>query len=196
MIWTSLVAQSKRQLWMSLFVATLIAVVFYHFARFYQGSAYSWLFVLGWVPVLLNWLRAALGLLYRLDRQPFRTLDLGLESDQVAPGNDFEIEIRLEARRETRLERVSAELRCTRYKSTERGKQVAVLESDERVLEEDLSLSIGDAKEYRVVLPVASSAPFSYRSMEGKIAWSIHIVVDVDEWGKIEDGLEVTVAPG
>jgi hypothetical protein len=196
MIWTSLVAQGKRQLWMSLFVATLIAVVFYHFARFYQGSSSSWLFVIGWVPVGLNWLRAALGLLYRFDRQPFRVLDLGLESDQVAPGQPFEIEIRLEARRETKLRRLSAELRCTRHKSTERGRQRSVLDSHEVVLEEALPLSVGTAKHYRASLPVASSAPFSYRSMEGKIAWTIDIVVDVEEWGKLEDGLEVTVAPG
>ncbi len=196
MIWTSLVAQGKRQLWMSLLVATLVTVVFYHFARFYQGSASSWLFTLGWVPVLLNWLRAALGLIYRLDRQPFRSLDLGLESDQVAPGTDFEIEIRLEARRKAKLRRLSAELRCTRHKSTERGRQRSVLESNEQILEEDLSLSIGTAKDYRISLPVAPSAPFSYRSMEGKIAWTIHIVVDVGDWGEIQDGLEVTVAPG
>lgn len=196
MIWTSLVAQGKRQLWMSLFVATLIAVVFYHFARFYQGSASSWLFALGWVPVVLNWLRAALGLAYRLDRQPFRALDLGLESDQVAPGQPFEIEIRLEARRETKLRRLSAELRCTRHKSTERGRQRSVLESNVLVLEEDLSLSVGTKKHYHASLPVAPSAPFSYRSMEGKIGWTIHIVVDVEEWGEIQDGLEVTVAPG
>lgn len=196
MIWTSLVAQGKRQLWMSLLVATLITAIFYHFARFYQASASSWLFTLGWVPVLLNWLRAALGLAYRLDRQPFRTLDLGLESDQVAPGQAFEIEIRLEARRETKLRRLSAELRCTRQKSTERGRQLSVLETNELVLEENLSLSAGTAKDYRVSLPVAPSSPFSFRAMEAKIAWTIHIIVDVEDWGELRDGLEVTVAPG
>jgi hypothetical protein len=196
MIWTSLVAQGKRQLWMSVFVATLIAVIFYHFARFYQGSALSWLFTIGYVPVVLNWIRAVLGLIYRLDRQPFGTLDLGLESDQVPPGGAFELEIRLEARRVATLKRLSAELRCTRQKSTERGRQRSILESNVQVLEENLSLSVGTAKEYRVLLPVASSSPFSYRSMEGKIAWSIHITVDVEDWGELEDGLEVAVAPG
>ena len=41
MIWTSLIAQTKRQLWMSLFVATLLALVYLHFSRFYQGSGYG-----------------------------------------------------------------------------------------------------------------------------------------------------------
>ena len=54
MIWTSLITQGKRELLMSVLVATLIAVVFFHFARFYQESASSWLFTIGWVPVLLN----------------------------------------------------------------------------------------------------------------------------------------------
>ncbi len=75
MIWTSLIAQTKRRLWMSLFLATLVALVYLHFSRFYQGSGYGWFFVAGWVPVTLNWLYAALGLAYRLDRHPFRFLD-------------------------------------------------------------------------------------------------------------------------
>ena len=196
MIWTSLIAQGKRQLWMSLLVATLVAVVFYHFARFYQGSSGSWLFTIGWIPVLLNWLRAGLNLLYRLDRQPFRNVDVGLESDQVAPGDAFAIEIRFETRRETTVGRVSAELRCTRQKSTDRGRQRSVLASDERVLDENLELAIGATKDYRVSLPVPADAPFSYRSMEGKISWTLHVTVDVEGWGELTDELEVNVAPG
>ena len=70
MIWTSLIAQTKRRLWMSFFLATLVALVYFHFSRFYQGSAYSWVFTMGWVPVALNLLRAGVGLAYRLDRHP------------------------------------------------------------------------------------------------------------------------------
>lgn len=196
MIWTSLIAQGKRQLWMSLFLATLVAVVFYHFSRFYQGTSSSWLFTIGWIPVVLNWLRAGLNLLYRLDRQPFRNIDVGLESDQVAPGGAFSIEVRLETRRETKIHRVGAELRCTRQKSTDRGRQRSMLASDERVLDENLELPVGAKKEYRVSLPVPPDAPFSYRSMEGKISWTLHVVVDVDGWGELRDELEVSVAPG
>ncbi len=195
MIWSSLITQGKRQLVMSVLVATLIAVVFFHFARFYQESASSWLFTIGWVPVLLNLLRAALNLLYRLDRQPFRTLDLGLESDEVAPGGAFAIEIRLEARRETTLRRMSAELRCTRQKSTDRGRQQSVLDSSERVLEKNLELGSGARKDYRVSLSVPPAAPFSFRSMEAKIAWTLHVTVDVEGWGEFTDELEVTVGP-
>ena len=195
MIWTSLIAQGKRQLLMSVLVATLIAVVFFHFARFYQGSALSWLFTIGWVPILLNLLRAALNLVYRLDRQPFRLFDVGLESDQASPGGAFAIEIRLATRRVTTLRRMAAELRCTRQKSTERGRQLSVLDSNEKVLEKSLELGIGANKEYRVSLPVPPGAPFSFRSMEGKIAWTLHVTVDVEGWGELMDELEVTVQP-
>jgi len=196
MIWTSLIAQGKRQLWMSLLVATLMAVVFYHFARFYQGSPSSWLFTIGWVPISLNWLRAGLNLLYRLDRQPFKNIDVGLASDQVAPGGAFSIELHFETRRATTIRRISAELRCTRQKSTERGRQRSVLDSDERILDENLELAIGAKKEYRVSLPVPRDAPFSYRSMEGKISWTLHVTVDLEGWEELRDELEVAVAPG
>lgn len=195
MIWASLIAQGKRQLWMSLLVATLIAVVFYHFARFYQGTSSAWLFTIGWVPVGLNWLRAGLNLLYRLDRLPFRMLDVGLESDQEAPGGAFAIELRLETRRETTIRRLAAELRCTRQKSTDRGRQRSILASDERVLEEDRKLGVGEKRDYSVSLPVPGHAPYSFRSMEGKIAWTLHVNVDVDGWEELRDELEVTVAP-
>jgi len=32
--------------------------------------------------------------------------------------------------------------------------------------------------------------------MEGKIAWTVEVAVDMDEWGELRDELEVTVAPG
>jgi len=195
MIWTSLITQGKRELLMSVLVATLIAVVFFHFARFYQESASSWLFMIGWVPVLLNLLRAGLNLLYRLDRQPFRTFDVGLESDQVSPGDAFVIAIRLETRRQTTLRRMGAELRCTRQKSTDVGRQLSILDTDVRVLEENLELGSGAKKNYRVSLRVPPNAPFSFRSMEGKIAWTLHVTVDVESWGELMDELEVTVAP-
>jgi hypothetical protein len=192
----SLIVQGKRQLLMSVLVATLTAVVFYHFARFYQGSAVSWLFTIGWVPVLLNLLRAVLNLLYRLDRQPFRAFDVGLASDQVAPGEAFAIEIRVETRRDTTIRRLSAELRCTRQKSTDRGRQLSVLDTNDQMLAENLELGPGARKDYRVSLPVPADAPFSFRSMEGKIAWTLHVSADVEDWGELRDELEVTVAPG
>src|SRR3989304_8179900 len=99
MIWTSLIAQGKRRLWMSLFVALLIALVYIHFARFYQGRVSGWILAALGVPVLLNLLRGALGLAYRLDRHPFRAFDLGLLSDQVGPGKVLQGELALEARR-------------------------------------------------------------------------------------------------
>ena len=196
MVWTSLIAQTKRRLWMSLSLATLVALVYLHFSRFYQGSGYGWFFVVGWVPVTLNWLYAALGLAYRLDRHPFSLLDLGLVSDQVAPGGAFEVELRSKARRGTELRRLSAELRCTQQKTTEKGRQRTVLQSEESVLGENLKLGVGEARAFRVTLPVSEKAPFSYRSMEGKISWTIHVALDIVDWGELRDELEVVVAPG
>lgn len=196
MIWTSLIAQTKRRLWMSLSLATLTALVYLHFSRFYQGSGYGWFFVVGWVPVTLNWLYAALGLAYRLDRHPFSLLDLGLVSDQVAPGGAFEIELRSKARRGTELLRLSAELRCTQQKTTDKGRQRTVLQSEESVLGENVKLGAGEARAFRATLPVSEKAAFSYRSMEGKISWTIHVALDVVDWGELRDELEVVVAPG
>ena len=170
MIWTSLIAQSKRRLWMSLFIAILIALVYFHFSRFYEESAFSWLFSLGWIPVGFNLMRAGLGLLYRLDRHPFRMLDLGLSSDQVAPGNAFEIEIRAEARRAAELRKLSAELRCTRQKSTEKGRQRSVLQSEEQILEAlkwfGIWLSVVALELVLALRPLLMGAP-SYQSALG-----------------------------
>ena len=196
MIWTSLIAQTKRRLWISFFSATLVVLVYLHFSRFYQGSGYGWLFAVAWIPVALYWLYAALGLVYRLDRLPFRALDLGLAKDQVPPGGVFEIEIRSETRRETELARLTAELRCTRQKITEKGRERTVLQREENVLEENLTLAVGEVRAFRVKLAVPETAPFSYRSMEGKISWTIHIGLDVAGWGEMRDELEVMVTPG
>lgn len=196
MIWTSLIAQSRRRLWMSLFVAILIALVYFHFARFYQGTASSWLFTIGWVPVALNVLRAGLGLAYRLDRQPFCRLDLGIENDQVAPGRTFEIEIQAEARRPGVLRKLSVGLRCVQQRATDRARERTELLREERVLEENLVLNEGLVRSYRVSFPLPADAPYSFRSMEGKIAWTVEVAVDMDEWGELRDELEVTVAPG
>ena len=196
MIWTSLIAQGKRRLWMSFFVATLVGVVYFHFARFYQGTSVAWLFAIGWVPVVLNWLRAGVGLWYRLDRHPLETLDLGLVADQVAPGKAFEIEVRAKTRRDTDLSRLSAELRCTRQKNSEKGRKRAILTRTEKVLEENRQMPVGTSETYRAQLPVPADAPFSFRSMEGKIYWTIHIDLHIDGWGVLSDELEVTVAPG
>ena len=181
---------------MSLFVTTLLAAGFFHFHRFYQSAPWAWLFVVGWVPISLAWIRAAVRLYLHLDRQPFRALDLGLESDQAPPGSAFVIEIHAEARRRIEARRLFAELRCTRYQSTERGKREERLASDVRVLEESATLEPGERREFRVSLPLAEDAPFSFRSMGGKILWSIHVGVDVEDWGEIRDELGVTVAPG
>ncbi|HSF16305.1 MAG TPA: hypothetical protein VLK65_12215, partial [Vicinamibacteria bacterium] len=99
MVWTSLITQGKRRHWMSLLVATMLSLVYFHFWRFYQGRLPGWILLVGWVPVAANLLRAGLGLVTFLDRHPFRAIDLGLESDQVSPGERFVVEIRVVARR-------------------------------------------------------------------------------------------------
>ncbi len=195
MVWTSLVAQGKRRSWMSLFLATLVALVAFHVTRFYQGRVSTWVLVLVWIPVGLNLLRSTLGLVYRLERHPFRVLDLGLTQDQVAPGQSIDIELVLEARREAKLTRLSAELRAVRQKQTSTGRQVEVLHSDTKAVDEGLELAPSLRKSYRVAFPLPASAPYSFRSMEGKIVWLVRVEAAVEGWGELRDEIEVTVAP-
>ncbi len=196
MIWTSLIAQGKRQMWMSLLVATLMAVVFYHFARFYQGTASSLLFAIGWVPLAAFWIRAAGRLISHLKRHPFDRLDLGLARDQVAPGQSFEIEIQGRARRDLVLNGLRAELRCERRKSSDRARRSELLFTHSHVEEDAVSWGAGTNRTMRIELPVEAGAPFSFRSMEGRISWSIHVTLDIEDWGEMKDELGVTVAPG
>lgn len=197
MIWTSLIAQGKRKRLMSLFVAMLVALVYLHFARFYQGSLSGWILALGWIVVLAHLLRAAGTLAYHLERHPFRAAELGLESDQAPPGKSFELELRTAMRRPAKLNRIAAVLRCTRRRSMDGGRrELFVLHDEERVLDRDVAAEANAKKTYRVSLPVPADAPYSYRSPEGKIAWLIAVVADVEDWGELREEIEVTVAPG
>jgi hypothetical protein len=193
MIWTSLIAQGKRRLWMSLFVAILIALVYIHFARFYQGRVSGWILAAFGVPALLNLVRAALGLAYRLDRHPFRDFELGLTSDQAGPGKPFEVELVLEARRRGALRRLDLELRAIRQKYGERAS--AVLHRETRTVERELALEPGLRKSYRVSLELPANAPYSFRSMEGKLVWVLAVEAEIADWGTLRDEIEVTVAP-
>lgn len=193
MIWTSLIAQGKRRLWMSLFVAILIALLYIHFARFYQGRVSGWILAAFGVPVLLNLARAALGLAYRLDRHPFRDFELGLMSDQAGPGKPFEVELVLEARRRGALRRLDLELRAIRQRYAERGS--AILHRETRTVERELALEPGLRKSYRVSLDLPANAPYSFRSMEGKLIWVLAVEAEVADWGTLRDEIEVTVAP-
>jgi SpoOM protein len=195
MIWTSLIAQGKRRLWMSLFVAILIALVYIHFARFYQGRASGWILAAAGIPVLLNVLRAALGLGYRLDRHPFRDFDLGLLSDQIAPGRPLDVELVLEARRPGTLTRLDLELSAIRQKHAERGREKAVLHRYVKPVERELALEPGVRKSYRVSLDLPANAPYSFRSMEGKLVWVVAVDAEVAGWGTLRDEIEVTVGP-
>jgi hypothetical protein len=197
MVWTSLIAQGKRRSWMSLFLATLVALVAFHVARFYQERVSGWVLALLGIPVGLNLLRAALGLVYRLDRHPFQVLDLGLARDQVAPGESLEIDLELEARRVATLTRLSAELRAQRQRAATAtaGRQTEVLYRDAKLLEDGPALTPGLRKKYRVAFDLPASAPYSFRSMEGRIVWLVRVDAAVEGWGELRDEIEVTVAP-
>ena len=195
MIWTSLIAQGKRRLWMSLFVAVLVALIYIHFARFYQARVSGWILAAFGVPVLLNLLRAALALGYRLDRHPFRHFDLGLSSDQVAPGKPFEVELILQARRPGTLTRLDVELRAVRRKYAERGRTGSILHRVVKTVVHEPALEPGVRKSYQVSLDLPEGAPYSFRSMEGKLVWVVAVVAEVADWGTLRDEIEVTVAP-
>ncbi len=195
MIWTSLIAQGKRRLWMSLFASILVALIYIHFARFYQGRVSVWILAAFGVPVLLNLLRAALGLAYRLDRHPFRDFELGLVNDQAGPGKPFEVELVLEARRPGALTRLDVELRALRQKYAEGGRKSSVLHRDVKPVERALALVPGLRKSYRVSIDLPPNAPYSFRSMEGKLVWVIAVEAEIAGWGTLRDEIEVTVAP-
>ncbi|HEY7700061.1 MAG TPA: hypothetical protein VIE88_16670 [Vicinamibacteria bacterium] len=193
MIWTSLIAQGKRRLWMSLFVAILVGLLYIHFARFYQGRVSGWILAAFGAPVLLNLVRAALGLAYRLDRHPFRDFELGLMNDQAGAGKPFEVELVLEARRRGALRRLDLELRAIRQKYADR--KSSVLHRDVKTIERELALEPGLRKSYRVSLDLPANAPYSFRSMEGKLVWVLAVEAEVADWGTLRDEIEVTVAP-
>jgi hypothetical protein len=143
----------------------------------------------------LNLLRAGLGLVYRLDRHPFRVLDLGLRSDQVAPGKSLDVEVVLEARRPGSLIRLEVELRSIRRKYGEGGGEGAALHRDRRTVESDAALEPGVRERYPISIALPRDAPYSYRSMEGKLAWLLAVEAEVAGWGAVRDEIEVTVAP-
>ena len=195
MIWTSLIAKGKRRLWMSLLVAILVGLVYIHFARFYQGRVSGWILGAFGVPVALNLLRAVLGLAYRLDRHPFREFDLGLVDDSIRPGKPLEVELVLEARRAGALTSLNVELRAMRQKYAERGRESSLLHKDVKLIERELALEPGLRKSYRVSIDLPANAPYSFRSMEGKLAWFVAVEAEVEGWGRLRDEIEVTVAP-
>jgi hypothetical protein len=195
MIWTSLIAQGKRRLWMSLFVAILVALVYVHFARFYQARVSGWILGAFGVPVVLNLLRAALGLAYRLDRHPFRELDLGLVDDSIRPGRPLEVELVLEARRPGVLTSLDVELRAMRQKYAERGRESLVLHKEVKPIERGLALEPALRKSYRVSIDLPANAPYSFRSMEGRLVWFVAVEAEIEGWGRLRDEIEVTVAP-
>jgi hypothetical protein len=196
MVWTSLIAQGKRRLWMSLFVAILVGLVYVHFARFYQDRVAGWILGLIALPLVLNLIRAGAALVFQLDRHPFARLDFGLSSDQASPGGGFEIEIRAEPKRSATLKRLEAELRCTKHQLSEHGKQMAILHQETLVLAKDVALEAGQKQTFRGTLRLSPSSPYSFRSMEGKIRWAIYVMVEIGDWGELRDEIEVTVAPG
>ena len=195
MIWTSLIAQGKRRLWMSLFVAILVGLIYIHFTRFYQGRVSVWILAAFGVPVVLNLLRAALGLAYRLDRHPFREFDLGLVDDSIRPGKPLEVELVLEARRPGALTRLDLELRAIRQKYAAAVREISVLHRELKPVARGLALEPGLRKSYRVSIDLPANAPYSFRSMEGKLVWFVAVEAEVEGWGRLRDEIEVTVAP-
>jgi hypothetical protein len=196
MIWTSLIAQGKRRLLMSVLLAVLLSFVYFYLSRFYRDRVDGWILVIGWVVILLNLARAVLGALYRLDRHPFSRFDLGLEDDRARPGRAFRLWLVLQARRPVKVERLTAELRCLEEKLGVGEQGAKVLHRQERVVSEGLSVARGSGHRFEVELPVPAGAPFSYKDVQGRIRWSISILGEVADWEVVRDEFEVTVAPG
>jgi hypothetical protein len=195
MIWSSLIAQGKRRLLMSLLLAVLLSLFYLYLARFYQERVDSWLLGVGWALILLNLLRAGLGALYRWDRQPFERFDLGLEDDRARPGGAFRLEIVLRARRSLSLTRVAAQLRCIDEKVTTRGRVEKPLHEEINVISEGLSVSPGTSQHFEIELLVPPDAPTTFKDSQGRIRWTISLDAEVADYGVFHDEFEVAVAP-
>jgi hypothetical protein len=195
MIRTSLIAQGKRRLLLSLLLAVLVAIVYFYLARSYQGRVTEWILAIGWVLVVLNFLRAGLGLLYRLDQQPFRRLDFGLEDDRVSPGRCLQMELAIEARRPTRLSLLAVELKCRRLETDRPSRRETVLYQQEKRIVEDSSFDPDECRRLQVEVQVPEDAPFSYRDFQGRIRWSLLVVAEVSGWGVLRDEFDLTVSP-
>jgi len=195
MIWSSLIAQGKRRLLMSVLLAVLLSLVYLYLARFYQERVDSWLLGVGWALILLNLLRVGLGALYRWDRQPFERFDLGLEDDRARPGEAFRLEIVLRARRSLSLTRVAAQLRCIDEKVTTRGRVEKPLHEEINVISEGLSVSPGTSQHFEIELPVPPGAPTTFKDSQGRIRWTISLDAEVADYGVLHDEFEVAVAP-
>jgi hypothetical protein len=62
-------------------------------------------------------------------------------------------------------------------------------------IDRDASLEPGIRKTYRASIDVPRDAPYSFRSMEGKLQWFVAVEAEVDGWGTLRDEVEVTVLP-
>ncbi len=195
MIRTSLIAQGKRRLLMSVLLAVLLSLVYLYLARYYQGRIDGWLLGVGWALILVNLFRAGLGGLYRWDRQPFARFDLGLEDDRARPGEAFRLEIMLQARRALSLTRVAVQLRCIDQKITPRGRVENPLHEKVNVVSEGLSISPGASQHFEIELPVPSDAPTTFKDSQGRIRWTISLDTEVADYGVLHDEFEVAVAP-
>jgi len=180
---------------MSILLSVFLALIYFYLARFYRGRIEGWVLSIGWALVLVNLLRAFLGGLYRWDRQPFRRFELGLKDDRARPGQDFRLELVLEARRSLKLAHLVAELRCFDEKVTERGRERRVLHEQRQVVSEALSVSPNGHHRFEVKLSVPPEGPSSFKDSVERIRWAISVDAEVVDWGVFHDEFEVAVAP-
>lgn len=180
---------------MRLLLAVLIALVCLHYTRFYQGTGWRWLFVLFWIPITLNLALAGLGLVYRLDRLPFRRLDFGVAEDQVPPGGSFRLGVKIESRRATHVAELSASIVCEQRKVADGKRVTRTLHSSEVAILRDMDFEQDDVEEREILMEVPPDAPYSFRSMESKIVWTLRLKADVTDWGQIDEPIDVVVGP-
>ena len=181
---------------MSLFLAILVSLIYFQLARFYQEHVPVWILAIGWFVVLTNLLRTGIGLAYRLEQHPFNAIDLGLEEDQTNPGGSFRVDMCLKARRQAVIRSLVVGLRSVCSEIVDGQRRESQLYRDHQLVADGLILSVGDSKEFSINLQVPPDAPYSYRSMEGNIRWTLHVMVEVDNWGNLSDEIDVLVTPG
>ena len=180
---------------MSLLLAVLVFVVYFHLARSYQGFVTGWILAIGWVLVVFNLVRAGFGLLYQLNQHPFRRFDFGLQDDRISPGSCLQMELAIEARRPTKLSLLAVELKCLRLETDRSSRRETVLHQQEKRIVEDSSFDPGECRRLQVEVHVPEGAPFSYRDFQGRIRWSVLVVAEVIGWGVLRDEFDLTVSP-
>lgn len=205
LVWSSLIAPTRRRAMLGGGAATLGALFYVHLAGFY-GWSLPWM--LGGVVVAGLALRSIAGVWWFLSRQSFEELDFGL-AEAASPGGEVPVSLRALARRPVRIRRAAARLTV---ESRAPGADFREIGRVERTLLQQRRLDSEERVEAEVALPVPEDAPYSFRSFgnERRIRCLVRMRVEAEPVAAdgapldgtaaaltpCEQEIEVLIAPG